>query len=211
TILTGTFGAVIKNNIRRMFSYLIVCHIGFMIGGLGMFSEVALTGALFYLFHDIMVKTNMFLIAGLTRKLRGTMNMDKLGGLYAQYPLLSLVIAIVLFSLVGIPPLSGLWPKIHLFEARFMDTQHALIAAIIIGSFATLYVLSSMWAKVFWKDQPVADGEEVLTNEFKPLSTFRKSLLVAPIVFLAALTLYVGLDAENVAAVAKHIAGEMKD
>src|SRR5690606_17591593 len=55
TILTGTFGAVIKNNIRRMFSYLIVCHIGFMVGGLGMYSEIALTGALFYLFHDILV------------------------------------------------------------------------------------------------------------------------------------------------------------
>src|SRR3546814_14867689 len=101
-----------------MFSYLIVCHIGFMIGGLGMFSEVALTVALFYLFHDILVKTNMFLIAGLIRKLRGTMNMDKLGGLYAQYPLLSLVIAIVLFSLVGIPPLSGFWPKIYLLDRK---------------------------------------------------------------------------------------------
>jgi len=115
--------------------------------------------------------------------------------------------------LVGIPPLSGFWPKIHLFEAGFMDNQYALIAAIIIGSFATLYVISSMWAKVFWKDQPVpaAESETVLTDEFQPLSTFRKSLLVAPIVFLAAITLYIGLGAENIMAVAKHIAGEMKD
>src|SRR3546814_7594195 len=73
----------------------------------------------------------MFLIAGPIRKLRATMNMDKLGGLYAHYPLLSLVIAIVLFSLVGIPPLSGFWPKIYLFEAGFMDNQYALLAAII--------------------------------------------------------------------------------
>jgi len=211
TILTGTFGAVIKTNIRRLFSYLIVCHIGFMVGGLGMYSEVALTGALFYLFHDIMVKTNMFLMAGLIRKLRGTMNMDKLGGLYAQYPLLSLLMAIVLFSLVGIPPLSGFWPKIYLFEAGFMDNQYALIAAIIIGSFATLYVISMMWAKVFWKDQPATEGETVLTDDFQPLSAFRKSLLVAPIVFLAGITLYIGLGAENITAVAKHIAGEMKD
>src|SRR5690606_37670564 len=147
------------------FSYLIVCHIGFMVGGLGMFSEVALTGALFYLFHDIMVKTNIFLIAGLIRKLRGTMNMDRLGGLYAQYPLLSLVMAVVLFSFVGIPPLSGFWPKIRLFEAGFMTNQYLLIAAIIIGSFATLYVISVMWAKVFWKDQPVIEGGTALTDD----------------------------------------------
>ncbi|SKB51555.1 multicomponent Na+:H+ antiporter subunit D [Parapedobacter luteus] len=211
TILTGTFGAVIKNNIRRVFSYLIVCHIGFMLGGLGMYSEIALTGALLYLFHDIMVKTNIFLIAGLIRKLRGTMNMDKLGGLYAEYPLLSLVMALVLFSLVGVPPLSGFWPKIYLFEAGFMDGQYALVAAIIVGSFATLYVIAKLWAKVFWKDQPDAPDGETPADEFKPLNPFRKSLLVVPIVFLAAITLYIGLAAENVAAVAKHIAHEMKD
>ena len=176
-----------------------------------LFRSVALTGALFYLFHDIMVKTNIFLIAGLIRKLRGTMNMDKLGGLYAEYPLLSFVIAIVLFSLVGIPPLSGFWPKIYLFEAGLMDNQYVLIAAIIIGSFATLYVISMMWAKVFWKDQPTVEGEEALTDDFRPLSKFKKSLLVGPIVFLAAITLYIGLAAENVTQVAKHIAGEMKD
>ncbi|WP_262507191.1 proton-conducting transporter membrane subunit, partial [Sphingobacterium sp. IITKGP-BTPF85] len=40
TILTGAFGVLIKTNIRRLFSYLIVCHIGFMIGGLGIYSKL---------------------------------------------------------------------------------------------------------------------------------------------------------------------------
>ncbi|SFB92367.1 multicomponent Na+:H+ antiporter subunit D [Parapedobacter composti] len=209
TVLTGTFGAVIKNNIRRLLSYLIVCHIGFMVGGLGMYSEVALAGALFYLFHDMMVKTNIFLIAGLIRKLRGTMNMDKIGGLYAEYPLLSLLMAVVLFSLVGIPPLSGFWPKIYLFEAGFMDHHYALVAAIIIGSFATLYVIAKMWAKVFWKSQP--EGIAGVEDGFRPMSNFRRSLLVGPIVFLAAITLFIGLGAEHIVTVVNHIVREMKD
>lgn len=211
TILTGSFGALIKNNVRRLFSYLIVCHIGFMVGGLGMFSEVALVGALFYLFHDIMVKTNLFLIAGLIRQLRGTMNMDKLGGLYAEYPKLSLLMAIVLFSLVGIPPLSGFWPKIYLVEAGFMDQQYVMIGAIIIGSFVTLYVIAKMWADVFWKDSPTPGAEEASIDGFKTLSVFQKSLLVVPIVMLALVSLYIGLGAENIVLVAKHIAAEMMD
>src|SRR5690606_4889917 len=56
TILTGAFGAVINDNIRRLFSYLIVCHVGCIIGGLGMFTKAAFVGAIFYLIHDIMVK-----------------------------------------------------------------------------------------------------------------------------------------------------------
>lgn len=207
TILTGCFGALIKRNIRRMLSYLIVCHIGFMVGGLGMFSEIALVGALLYLFHDIMVKTNLFLIAGLIRQLRGTMNMEKLGGLYAEYPKLSLLMAIVLFSLVGIPPLSGFWPKIYLFEGGFMTQQYVLIAAIILGSFVTLYVIAKMWADVFWKSPPTENNP--LEDRFQTMPLLKKSLLVAPIALLAFISLYIGLGAENIILVTQRIAAEM--
>lgn len=200
---------IIKRNIRRMFSYLIVCHIGFMVGGLGMFSEIALMGALFYLFHDIMVKTNLFLIAGLIRQLRGTMNMEKLGGLYAEYPKLSLLMAIVLFSLVGIPPLSGFWPKIYLFEGGFMAQQYVLIGAIIIGSFITLYVIAKMWADVFWKNPPTENNP--LEDRFKAMPLLKKSFLVIPIALLAVVSLYIGLGAENIVSVTQRIATEMMD
>ena len=192
TILTGAFGAIIKNNIRRLFSYLIVCHIGFIIGGLGLYTKLALLGAIFYLIHDIIIKTNLFLIAGLIRQLRGTMNMTKLGGIYAEYPKLSLLIALVLFSLAGIPPLSGFWPKIYLIEAAFASENYFFIVSIILGSFITLYVLAKLWAEVFWKD---ASEDAVIIDKFKPLNTFNKVLLVLPIGILAFTTLYIGLNA----------------
>lgn len=175
TILTGSLGALIKFNIRRLFSYLIVCHIGFMVGGIAMFTKVALMGTVFYLFHDILVKTNMFLIAGLIGQLRGSMDMKKIGGLYAEYPKISLLMAIVLFSLVGIPPLSGFWPKIYLFQEAFTQSQYFFVAALIFGSFVTLYVIAKMWAEVFWKNVP--EGI-VIDNKFEPLPLVRKILLV---------------------------------
>lgn len=210
TILTGAFGAVIKDNIRRLFSYLIVCHIGFIIGGLGLYTKLAFIGAVFYLIHDIIVKTNLFLISGLIRQLRGTMNISKLGGLYNEYPKLSLLIAIVLFSLAGIPPLSGFWPKIYLIEAAFGSKNYFLIASIIIGSFVTLIVVAKMWSEVFWKDAPTAP-EVPLTDSFKPLSRLKKTMLVLPIGLLATTTLFIGLNAEMIIRVAAQIANEMLD
>src|SRR5690606_33374992 len=106
----------------------------------GLFTKAAFVGAIFYMIHDIMVKTNLFLISGLIRQLRGTVNMPALGGLYAEYPKLSLLIAIVLFSLVGIPPLSGFWPKIYLFEAAFYAENYIFVASLILASFITLFV-----------------------------------------------------------------------
>lgn len=208
TILTGVFGAVIKNNIRRLFSYLIVCHIGFMIGGIAMFTKVALVGTVFYLIHDIMVKTNMFLIAGLIRQLKGTMNLEKLGNLYSDYPKISLLIAVVLFSLVGIPPLSGFWPKVYLFQESFTRQQYFFVAALIIGSLGTLYVIAKMWAEAFWKN---AHPAVEVDDKFAPLPVYRKILLVAPIAILAFVSLYIGLNAENIVQLADRIAEELMD
>ncbi|WP_039052660.1 proton-conducting transporter membrane subunit [Sphingobacterium sp. T2] len=208
TIFTGSMGALIKLNIRRLFSYLIVCHIGFMIGGIGMFTKVALIGTLFYLFHDILVKTNMFLIAGLIRQMRGTMDLKSLGGLYAQYPKISLLIVLVLFSLVGIPPLSGFWPKVFLIKDAYAHGEYAYIFALILGSFVTLFVIARMWSEAFWKNVP--EGNE-LEDKFEPMPLARKILLVLPIGILALVTIYIGLNANFVITLADNIADQLID
>lgn len=209
TLLTGAFGAFIKRNIRKMFSYLIVCHIGFLLGGLGMHTHVALAGTVFYLIHDIIVKTNMFLAAGLIYKISGTTNMEKLGGLYADYPKLSLLIAVVLFSMVGIPPLSGFWPKIYLFQAGFATGNWYLLVAMIIASFITLFVIARLWADAFWKKKPAT--EAAATDDFAEMRWYNRSLLVAPVVFLAAISLYIGFGAEHIMLLSQRIAADLKD
>lgn len=206
TIVTGAFGALIKTNLRRLFSYLIVCHIGFMIGGISMFTKIALMGTVFYLIHDIMVKTNLFLIAGVIMQLRGVMTMERLGGLYKEYPKISLLIALVLFSLVGVPPLSGFWPKLYLFKEAFAEHQFFYIVALIAGSLVTLYVIIRLWAEVFWKDVP---AESEIDNKFESSSFLRKLLLILPVGILACVTLYIGLNAEVIAQVADRIAEEL--
>src|SRR5690606_29168570 len=114
TLFSGGLGALVQNNIVKVFSYLIICHIGYMILGLGLFTQVAIAAAIFYLIHDIIVKTNLFMVTGLIHRIKGSYSMRNLGGLYAKYPLLSLLMAIPLFSVAGIPPLSGFWPKLSL-------------------------------------------------------------------------------------------------
>ncbi|CEN40336.1 Na(+)/H(+) antiporter subunit D (fragment) [Capnocytophaga canimorsus] len=143
TLLIGGMGALVQNNIVKVFAYLIICHIGFMLLGIGIGGEKALSGVIYYLIHDITVKTNLFLIAGLIYKISGTHSMRNLGNIYKQYPKLSLLIIISLFSVVGIPPFSGFWPKISLINASFGLEGYqgiVMIAAIIFASFITLVV-----------------------------------------------------------------------
>ncbi|MFN4080687.1 MAG: proton-conducting transporter membrane subunit [Saprospiraceae bacterium] len=210
TLVAGGMGALSQRNLRKIFSYLIICHIGYMIGGLSMFTRVGFTGLVFYLTHDIVVKTNLFMAAGVIYKIRGRNLLKNLGGLYADYPRLSLLLAVPLFSLVGIPPLSGFWPKISLISAGVNTGRYWLTGCIIFASFITLYVIAKVWAEVFWKPQPEGRKrpEFEFFEDFKP---YRKRLVLAPIVFLSLISLYIGLGAEHIQAISLRIAEELSN
>lgn len=208
TILSGGLGALLKQNMGKIFGYLIVCHIGFLIAGLGMYTELAIMGTVFYLIHDIIVKTNLFMVSGLILKINGTQDIRQLGGMYKNYPLLSLLMAIPLFSLVGIPPLSGFWAKIFLIQAGLDTKEYVLIGFIVLGSFLTLWVIARLWGEVFWKnsvDLPKkADG-----LYFPQLSKIDRWLMVFPIVLLSGISLYIGFGAENIILLSKRISSEL--
>src|SRR5690554_5922579 len=53
TMITGALGTINKRNIKRLLSFLIVCHIGYLMGGLGLYTEIAMVGVIFYLIHDV--------------------------------------------------------------------------------------------------------------------------------------------------------------
>lgn len=210
SIFSGGIGALIQNNIKKVFSYLIICHIGFMIGGLGLFTTVAIAGTIFYLIHDIVVKTNLFLISGLIYRFRSTSSLKKLGGLYAEYPKISLLLAIPLFSLVGIPPLSGFWPKISLLLAGFEEENYWFVAAVIFGSLITLVVIAKVWAEAFWKDPlPVKKWKRFV--HFNQLKSIQKVQFIFPIAFLTLVSLYIGFGAEHIQQLSMRIANELMD
>lgn len=207
TLITGALGAISKFSMRRMFSYLIVCHIGYFMAGLGLFTEIALAGAVFYLIHDIIIKTNLFLVSGIIYKARGSTDLRRLGGFFKDYPRLSVLFAVVLFSLVGIPPLSGFWPKVNLFQAALSAKSILLILALIFASFITLYLIAKIWIEVFWKDLPKGDIQK--GDELDALPKGRRFVLILPIVVLTSVSLIIGFGAEYVMQVCQRIAFEM--
>ncbi|WP_339611919.1 proton-conducting transporter membrane subunit [uncultured Planktosalinus sp.] len=208
TLFVGAVGALVQNNIAKIFSYLIISHIGFMILGLGLYTEAAIAGAIFYIIHDIVVKTNLFMVSGLIYRLKGTLSMKTLGGIYAKHPLLSLLMLIPLFSVVGIPPLSGFWPKLSLITESFKIENFWLIGAIIFATFITLFVIARIWSEVFWKE-----GKElpVIQNfrYFHLLKLEKKIQIIGPIAFLAFISLYIGFGAENIQQVAERVGSEL--
>lgn len=151
SMIVGMFGAIAHKDIRKIFSYLIIGHIGFIIMGLGLFTEVSLQGSLLYLIHDILIKTTIFLLAGMMISYTGQNDYDKIRGLASKSSGLSFMFLVCGFSLAGIPPLSGFWGKYMLTLAGIREQQFLIVAAGLLASFLTLFVIGRIWIKSFWR------------------------------------------------------------
>ncbi|NAW79900.1 Na+/H+ antiporter subunit D [Vibrio sp. V33_P6A3T137] len=190
TMITGVLGAAAQFEVRRILSFHIVSQIGYMLVGLALFTPLAITGGIFYLFHHIIVKTNLFLISGVINRRHGTNKLDKLGGLYKSAPVLSILFAIPAMSLAGIPPLSGFFAKYVVIKAG-LDTQAWLmvVASLAVG-LLTLYSMIKIWSEAFWKPLPN-------TAETKSLmSDSERFCMYFPIILMAGMTITIGLYAE---------------
>ncbi|WP_234786475.1 MULTISPECIES: Na+/H+ antiporter subunit D [Mycolicibacter] len=170
TMLVGIFGAVAQSDIKRLLSFTLVSHIGFMMFGVALSSRLGMTGAIFYVMHHIIVMTTLFLAAGLIERQGGASSMQRLGGLGAN-PLLAFVFLIPAFNLGGIPPFSGFIGKTAVLQAGADDGSvlaWCLVGGAVVTSLLTLYVLARVWTRAFWRRR-VDAPEAALVNATPPV------------------------------------------
>jgi multicomponent Na+:H+ antiporter subunit D len=161
TMVVGIFGAIAQTDIKRLLSFTLVSHIGYMVFGIALSTELGMSGAIYYVAHHIVVQTTLFLVVGLIERQAGASTLQRLGGLAAASPLLAFVFLVPALNLGGIPPFSGFIGKVALLEA---GTQTAsvlawlLVGGGIVTSLLTLYVMARVWTKAFWRSR--ADAPE---------------------------------------------------
>ncbi|MDR9825557.1 Na+/H+ antiporter subunit D [Vibrio sp. FNV 38] len=190
TMVTGVLGAAAQFEVRRILSFHIVSQIGYMILGLALFTPLAIMGGVFYLFHHIVVKTNLFLIGGVMHRMHGTYDLARLGGLYKSAPILAILFAVPAMSLAGIPPLSGFFAKFIVIKAGIeAQAWIGVIASLAVG-LLTMYSMIKIWAEAFWKKLP-EDAETL-----PPLADSERFCLYLPIILMAAITVTIGINAE---------------
>ncbi len=204
TMLTGVLGAAAHSQIRRILSFHIVSQIGYMLLGLALFTPLALIGAIFYIVHHIIVKANLFLVAGVARRMTGSFELGRIGGLYAASPLVSILFLIPALSLAGIPPLSGFWAKLFIIQASFDARAWVVAGVALVVGLLTVYSMTKIWLEAFWKPHPAGTAVEPMTRR-------EQVFLLGPIIGLAAITVVIGLFAEPFYAVSVEAAGQLVD
>lgn len=167
TMVVGIMGAIAQSDIKRLLSFTLVSHIGYMIFGIALSTTSGLSGAIYYVAHHIIVQTTLFLVVGLIERQAGSSSLRRLGGLAAASPILAIVFLVPALNLGGIPPFSGFIGKVALLQAGASDASALawiLVAGGTVTSLLTLYAVARVWTKAFWRaraDAPEGDLADV--------------------------------------------------
>lgn len=165
TMLVGILGAIAQSDIKRMLSFTLVSHIGYMMLGIGLATSAGVSGAIFYVVHHITVQTALFLVVGLVELRAGSTALVRIGGLARLAPVIGVLFFVPAMNLAGIPPFSGFLGKVGLLQAaQETSTPLAwgLVAGGVVTSLLTLYAVAKTWALAFWRTPE--EAHEALTT-----------------------------------------------
>ncbi|WP_217586779.1 Na+/H+ antiporter subunit D [Lentibacillus saliphilus] len=188
SMIFGVIGALSTNNVKLIIAYNIIPAIGFIMMGIGMFNEPALSGSIYYLIHDMLIKTALFFIVGAIVYVAGTSDLKKMGGLIHHYPVLGWLLFVSAFVLAGIPPFSGFIGKLLLLEGALENDKIIIVIIALLTSLLILYSIIKIFVNGFWGEQ-----RHIEPTEKKPLAGF-----LVPVAFLLSFSILLGVGAEYI-------------
>ena len=155
SIVVGALGAIGQKNIKRLLAYSAINNVGFILVGLAAATPQGASGMLVYLAIYCVMSVGGFVAVLMLKDAEGEQVEDiaQLAGLSRTRPLLAAALAMIMFSLAGIPPLFGFWGKFVVFQAAVQANLLPLaaigIAASVIGAFYYIKIV-----KIMYFDEP---------------------------------------------------------
>jgi len=155
SMLLGAFAAIGQNNIKRLMAYSSIGHVGFALVGLAAGTENGVQGVLIYLAIYLAMTLGTFaVILGMRRDGKYVEEIHQLAGLSRTNLPLAVLLAALMFSLAGIPPLAGFWAKWFVFLPAIRSGQYVLAVIGVLSSVVGAYYYLRI-VKLMFFDEPV--------------------------------------------------------
>ncbi|MEH7012392.1 Na+/H+ antiporter subunit D [Neobacillus niacini] len=188
SIVFGVIGAIAYWDMKNIIIYNIIVAVGVILYGVSVMNTASISGAVYYLVHDMIIKAALFLLIGMVISITGTSNLRKISGLINRYPGLGWTFFIAALALAGIPPLSGFVGKLLIVQGGFEGESFIGAFIILMSSLLVLFSVMKIFINGFWgKDRNYGLEEKA------PV----KRLLIAPVMLVVISALY-GIGSESV-------------
>jgi multicomponent Na+:H+ antiporter subunit D len=153
SILIGAVSGFGQVRVRNVLGFQMTAGVGHILLGVTLLTSAALGAGAFYMIHHMVTMSGLLLIMGAVEQTYGTGSFKKLSGLASRERWATVLMILGLFSLIGLPPTSGLWGKVGLITAA-TDTGGGLgwvlVSAIVLGALISLLALQRTWRNTFW-------------------------------------------------------------
>jgi NADH-quinone oxidoreductase subunit N len=155
SMVLAAFAAIGQKNLKRLIAYSSIGHVGFALVGLSAGTAVGVEGVAIYMAIYITMTISLFAcILSLKTDAGWVENIDDLAGLAQTRPFVAAIMAILMFSLIGLPPLAGFFAKWHVFVAAIEQNLFALaVIGVLASAVSAFYYLRVVKAMYF--DEPV--------------------------------------------------------
>ncbi len=196
----GALAAISQTNIKRLMAYSSIGHIGYALIGLAAGSEAGVTGILVYMAIYLAMNVGTFCcILAMRRTGRAVEGIEDLAGLARTRPMMALALAVMMFSMAGIPPLAGFLGKFYIFIAA-IDAGLVTLAVIcvltsVVGAFYYLRIV-----KIMYFDDPIDALDGNMPGELR-------TVLFVSTVFVLLFFLQPGLIVDSASAAAQTLMG----
>ncbi|MBT5546563.1 MAG: monovalent cation/H+ antiporter subunit D family protein [Desulfobacula sp.] len=190
-VLAGAVMALAQKNLKKMLAYIIVCEIGYMVGGAWMGNQLGMTGAILHILNDALMTFALFLAVGsMVYKLKRVDFID-LKGLFGKMPWTMAGFVLAAFSIIGVPPTCGFFSKWYLILGAFEAGAYHFAAALVISSLICAVLFFKVFEICFFEPMPEGhghgDSSSHVTIEEAPLSMLIVSGLVSISLIVAGL------------------------
>ena len=161
SMMLAAFAAIAQTNIKRLMAYSSIGHIGYALIGVACVSSEGLRSLLIYLMIYLVMNISVFtVILSLKRNDAYFENISDLSGMYKNHPFTTILVALMMFSLAGIPPLAGFFGKFYIFVAALESNMVFLaVIGIIASVISAFYYLRIV--KIMYFDEPKEEFDGV--------------------------------------------------
>ncbi|MBL8908976.1 MAG: NADH-quinone oxidoreductase subunit NuoN [Rhizobiales bacterium] len=190
SMVLGAFAAIGQTNIKRLLAYSSIGNMGYALVGLAAGTQEGVRGVIIYMMiYMIMTLGSFACVIAMARKGRQVEEISDLAGLARTDKMLAFVLAMLMFSLAGIPPLAGFFAKYFVFLAAIQANLVTLavigVVASVVGAYYYLRIV-----KIMYFDEP-APGFDPMHGEVRLIAVLAGAfslvfvLIAQPLVNLA--------------------------
>ena len=179
-IVAGAVMALAQTDFKRMFCYIVVAEIGYMVGGIGIANTVAIKGVILHILNDAIMTLGMFTVAGMVYYQTKAHNLTDFKDLFKKMPYTMAAFVVIALSIIGVPPTCGFFSKWYLIQGAVIANCWAFVAALLLSSLINIILFFRIFeiGYGFSENHGYGHGTEVLISE-APMSMLIPTIITA--------------------------------